>query len=174
LTTFRTHASDPGPPPPPSQQEKVYGRKWELVADHVPASQTTLTIEFLQPGFGYRIRVFAKNEHGWGSPSFPSPMYKLPIVPHLSVATRTSLVVKWSQPFLEPVSRRTELSEICGDGEDSEDDYGLQHALWMPAEAQYVYKLQYQVCLADEVDGCMIWRPFHRCGRMLITALRAV
>lgn len=147
-----------------SRQERVYGRQWEVAADFVPAHQTSLTIEHLNPGFGYRVRVFAQNVLGWGPPSIASPLFRLPVVPRLSVATRSSLLVKWSQPFFEFLGPRvrSELADIAGSGSDSERDYGLQHTAWMPDSAQHVYRLQCQMHVEDEADGCMIWRPFHR------------
>ena len=150
-------------PAPPAKPKHV----WELVTDEITQYQTTLTIQYLNPGCAFRVRVYSRNVHGWGPPSRPSARFRLPAAPRVSLATRTSLVVKWPQPFMDYLGpqRRSVVADIGGSGSDSEgEDYGLQHSLWAPpATTQYCYKVQYQVCLGDVLDGCMIWRPFHRC-----------
>jgi hypothetical protein len=147
---------------------------WELVCDTLPETQTALKIEYLTPGMGFRVRVTAKNAWGWGKPSAASAMFRLPTTPEITVATRTSLVVRWPQPFLEYLGpkRTSAVADYCGSGSESEDeDYGLQHALWTPPrDTQYCYKVQYQACLVDEPDGCMLWRPFHRCAAAIMHA----
>ena len=48
---------------------------WELVARNLPASAQSHTIPLLQfhSDTSYAFRVFARNAHGLGSPSPPSP-----------------------------------------------------------------------------------------------------
>ncbi len=140
---------------------------WELVSDEITAEQTVLTIEYLNPGCAFRVRVYARNVHGWGPPSRPSARFRLPSVPRLSMATRTTLTVKWAQPFLEYLGplRTGDGAALAGSGSESEgEDYGVQHSLFLPGAVQYCYRVQVQACVTDLQDGCMMWRPHHRWG----------
>jgi hypothetical protein len=115
------------------------------------------SISGLNPGWGFRARISARNRFGWSAPSRRSFFVRLPDPPRLVEAFPDSIRVAWTPPLMMKAAAAAKFAfgaaAAAGEEEEGAVGDGAGSESTLTVQTNFRYQVQYQVRLGDVFDG---------------------